>query len=106
MTINYEILNCTEFNAGNPSGIGNGMALPLPVLPAKKHGERLALNTDSAVITGPCEVIITPDETVWLDCQRVGTALAPANSALKLVAGQPRAFRLLSGTFKLKGIAV
>jgi hypothetical protein len=105
MTINYEILNCTEFNAGNPSGQGNGLALPLPVLPAKAHGQRLALDTASATITGPCEIIVVADENVWLDCQPADDTLDPTASALKLIASQPRAFRLLKGTYKLRGTA-
>lgn len=78
---------------------------PVPVLTAPPTGQKLALDTASAAIPGPCELRILPDEDVWLDVRGASGDLNTAASPLKLLAGQVAWFELGIGTFYIRGSA-
>lgn len=96
MALNYTLhqLNTDE----------TGQAQTLPYLSADPVGQRLALDTASVAIVGPCELHLHPDEDVFLDIRQDASDLDPASSSLKIAAG-PREYRLPRGTWYIEATA-
>lgn len=95
------------------SGLGNGPnhSLPAPVL-RLDGGQRLAHNTLSNSITGPCEIYVFSDEECWLSIdttlsiEKTMTEPNPSNSPLKIPADVPLMFTILKGVWKIKSLVV
>jgi hypothetical protein len=89
------------------SGLGNGPnhSLPAPVL-RLDGGQRLAHNTLSDSITGPCEIYVFSDEECWLSIDETGTEPNPGNSPLKIPADVPLMFSILKGSWNIKSLVV
>ena len=87
-----------------PNGAFSGPEQAAPSLP-HQGGERLALNTASAEIVGPCELFLNPDEDQWLDIANATADLDPATSPLKLTASVDRCFTLPPGIWYIKATA-
>lgn len=76
----------------------------------QRHGgERLALDSESVNINGPCELHIIADEDVWIDIGKVSAddtvSLDPATSPMKLVAGMAYWFSIAAGKWRIEGTA-
>jgi hypothetical protein len=87
-----------------------GVPQSLPGLPLRDgtgdfRGERLALGTASAVIRGPCELRLNPDEDVTVDVRDDAGDLAAAASPLVVRAGADAWFSLPAGDWFLQASA-
>jgi hypothetical protein len=92
--LNYTIHGNTASGTGQPQS--------LPELPVRDgtgdfRGERLALDTASAAIRGPCELRLDADEDVTIDVRDDAGDLAPGASPLVLRAGVAAWFSLPAG---------
>lgn len=66
----------------------------------------LAASTDSPVITGPCQLVLTPDEGQRLVLQKGNAPGAdPSLTGMKLVANSTRYFALGAGNWYLRWVA-
>lgn len=87
-----------------PNGIFSGPPQAAPSLP-HQGGQRLALDTTSEEIVGPCELCLNPDEDVWLGIAAASADLDPSTSPLKLTASVDRYFSLPAGIWYLEATA-
>ncbi|WP_066667323.1 MULTISPECIES: hypothetical protein [unclassified Sphingomonas] len=77
----------------------------VPLMRVPPAGERLGLGVASAVISGPCEIRVLPDEDIYFDVRNVAADLNPAASPMKLLAGTENWFELPQGPHYIQGSA-
>lgn len=96
MALNYTVHIYAQPVFGN---LPHGPSVP------PQDGQVLALNTNSDAITGPCELVMVPDEKVRLDVKQTTGALDPATSPLVLLANLERRFSVGPGIWYVKATA-